>query len=446
MRCGWPRPAIAAALLLAVILLPACGGGGPGGGSTLLVGVLADFSGVAAPAVQPAVKALEDYLTAVVPASSSPLPGSLKVEFTHFDTELDYAMVIPGYVELLDRGVDVMVVMNPQDRELLGDMPEADNMPTICPAGVQSRLNDEWMLAVWSPVQSQAQAMMEFIMDDWDYSGQGRSPKVGHLGSMLFSSEYYQEGIEAAMEANPGRFTPGGLERAMLGNETWDSHIVGLLGSDYIITSVPGAMLSSFVAQARSGGYAGKLVSGVEGFPGFWSQVATAVTSRDHLQGCYCVGWWPWWNEAAPLVRDCRSYVAASYPAGDAAGLLRSSSVIAGWEMGLALEQAIRNAAAAAGAEEPDGQALKDGMRAVDVQIEGCLERWRVTPGNNCLQWSQRAFQYSVAGDAWEPLQKVYRPAPPQWTFAASTASLPDRWPRVLTTAGRDEISLVSRP
>lgn len=390
--------AIAIVLLTVLAAVPACGGG-EGGGETLLVGVLADLSGPAAPAMLPAVKAMEDYLTLELPRSDRPLPGNLKVEIICYDTRLDYIETIPGYLDLMDRGAEVVVVMNPQDRDLLGDLPGEDGIPTIGTAGLQSRLSDEWTLALWSPVQSQGEVEMLFIMEDWDYEGTGRSPRVGHLGSNLMGSACCQEGVQMVLDANPGRFTWTAFEKGLLGNEAWGSQVSRLRDCDYIIVSVPGAMLSSFVAQARAGGCAGKLVSGMEGFPGFWPMVSSQVISTEDMNGCYYVAWWPWWNEDVPEIMASRDYIDRTYAGADAGELSKTSSVICGRELGVVLEEAIRNAIGQVGVEDLDGPALKDGMRA------------QATAGGNCLQWSQRVFEYRVAGDAWEPAERVYEPA-----------------------------------
>jgi hypothetical protein len=409
-RAGLATLVLLLIVLVALPAVPACGGGDEGEGETLLVGVLADFTGTAGSAMQPTIKAFEDYMTKELPNSDNPLPGDLKVEFTRFDTQLDYSKTTPGYLELKGRGVKMMVVMNAQDRELLGDTPEADSMPTIGTMGLQSRLSDDWMLTTWSPIQSQGEVQMLFIMDNWDYAGKGRSPKVGHLGYTLSSSTYYQEGIQKVLDANPTKFTWGGFERGSLGQVTWGSEVSRLMGCDYIIVSVAGSMLSSFVAQARDGGYTGKFITGMEGFPGFWGLVTGQIKSKDQLYGCYYVAWWPWWNEDVPMIRDCRDYINETYSGAKAEELLKASSVISGRELGRALEEAIRNAVKEVGVENLDAVALKDGMRAIDLELEGYLDRWQVTANTNCLQWSQRAFEYSLTEEVWKPMEKVYEP------------------------------------
>jgi Periplasmic binding protein len=417
-RAGLAILVLLAAVLVALPALAGCGGGGGGEEIVIKIGVMADFTGTAGSAMQPTIQAFEDYLEKIVPNSSNPLPQGVKVEFVPFDTQLKYEKTVPGYLYLKGQGVKMMVVMNAQDRELLGTKPDQDGMPTIGTMGLQSMIGDEWMLTTWSPIQSQGEVEMLFIMDDWDYTAEGRSPVVGHLGYTLSSSSYYQEGIQKVIDANPGKFAWGGFERGALTTVQWTSEIGRLTdkGCDYIIVSVAGPLLSSFVSQARAAGYEGKFITGMEGFPGFWPLVTGSVGSKAQLHGCYYVAWWRWWNEVdtVPLIQDCLDYI--DEYRGGSAELKGTSSVISGRELGIALEAALRNAIEAVGAENVDGSALKDGLRAIDISneagsvLEGYLDHWQVTPNTNCLQWSQRAFEYSLTEEVWKPLPTVYHP------------------------------------
>jgi len=403
-----------AALLVAVPALAGCGGGGNGGEEeTILIGIMADFTGVAGTAMQPTIKAMEDYLTKVVPASDNPFDG-VRVKFTRFNTELKYEKVTGGYEELKSRGVKMMIIMNAQDKELLGSRPKDDGMPVIGTMGLQSMLADDWSITTWSPIQSQGEVQMLWIMDDWDYEGTGRSPKVGHLGYDLVSSTYYQQGIDAVRNdpANAGKFIWGGLEKGPLGNVTWTSEAQRLSNCDYIIVSVAGAMLSSFVAQARGpSNYTGKFLTGMEGFPGFWPLVTDAMKgSMDKLYGCYYVSWWPWWDEEVPTIKDCKKYIQDTYKGAEATELLGTSSVISGWELGMAIEEAIRIAIDKVGAENVDKQALRDGLRGIDMEPEGYINRWQTTANSNALQWNQRAFEFKLAENKFVPLPTVYEP------------------------------------
>ncbi len=406
------RMGLAVALLLVALLaaLPALAGcaGGDGEENIIKIGIMADFTGIAAQAMQPTMKTADAYVTKVLP-DKNPLPG-VKVEFTIFDTQLNYSRTVPGYLELKGRGVDMMIIPNAQDVELLGDRLRQDQMPVIGTQGLESQLASEWSLSTVSTVQSQGETVMRFIMDHWDYAGKGRNPVVGHLGYVLTSTEYYQAGIDAVRNAYPDKFTWKGIERGTLGQIAWTAEVGRLKPCDYILVSVAGPMLSSFVSQARSGGYTGVFVTGMEGFPGFFGLVQSAMKgSPEQLYGCYYLAWWPWWNEDVPYIKDCLEYV-NTYEAADKEELLNSSAVISGWGLGMVVEAAIRNAIEAVGADNIDKVALKNGLRAIDMTVEGFGDVWKVTATNNCLQWQQRAFEWKLDSEEWAPLSTYYDP------------------------------------
>jgi hypothetical protein len=102
-RVGLAILVLLAALMVAVPALVGCGGGAKSEEVVIKIGVLADFTGTAGSAMQPTIQAFEDYLQKVVPNGDSPLPGGVKVEFTHFDTQLNYSKTVPGYLELKAR-------------------------------------------------------------------------------------------------------------------------------------------------------------------------------------------------------------------------------------------------------------------------------------------------------------------------------------------------------
>jgi ABC-type branched-subunit amino acid transport system substrate-binding protein len=406
-RLGLAIVVVLVALLGALPGLAGCAGG-ESEERVVKVGILADFTGTAAFAMQPTMKTADTYVTKVVP-EKNPLPG-VKVEFTIFDTQLNYSRTIPGYLELKGRGVDMMIIPNAQDVELLGDRLEQDKMPVVGTQGLQSQLASEWSMSTVSTVQSQGETVMRFIMDRWDYEGKGRSPVVGHLGYTLTSTEYYQQGIDLVRNQNPEKFTWKGIERGTLGNVTWTSEVGRLKTCDYILVSVAGPMLSSFVSQARNGGYTGVFITGMEGFPGFFGLVQSALKgSPEQLYDCYYLAWWPWWNEDLPYIEDCLEYI-DTYAAGDKEELLNSSAVISGWGLGMVVEAAIRNAIEEVGADNLDRVALKNGMRAVNMAVAGFGDVWKVTPTNNCLQWQQRAFEWDLDSEEWVPLPTYYDP------------------------------------
>lgn len=404
--------AIVVALGLLLLALPgfvACATEEEGSQNVIKIGVLADFTGTAASAMQPTMKAMEDYLTKVVP-EKNPLPG-VKVKFVRFDTKLDYSRTTDGYLWLLGQDVDMMVIPNAVDRQILGNRFADDQMPSVNSQGLESLLTNEWMVNNQSTVQSQGEVAMQWIMDTWDYETKGVPPKVGHLGFTLESSTYYQQGIDRVRAENPDKFSWVGTEKGLIGNTDWTSAINRLDkdgATDYIIVSVAGPMVSSFVSQARARGYDGAFVSGTEAFPGFWDLVIDQTEPSD-LYGCYYVAWWPWWNEDVPLINDVKDYVQTYFP-GEADAMMKGSPAISGWALGIVIEDGIRRAIDEVGAENVDSVALQKALAAIDMDVEGYGNPWTVTPNDNCIAWAQRAFEWKIDQDNWEPISDWYFP------------------------------------
>ena len=175
-RVGLAILVVLVALLGALPSLAGCAGG-DGEERVVKIGILADFTGVAAFAMQPTMKTADTYVTKVVP-DKNPLPG-VKVEFTIFDTQLNYSRTIPGYLELKGRGVDMMIIPNAQDVELLGDRLAQDEMPVVGTQGLQSQLASEWSMSTVSTVQSQGEAVMRFIWTTGTMRVRGEVPWSG---------------------------------------------------------------------------------------------------------------------------------------------------------------------------------------------------------------------------------------------------------------------------
>jgi hypothetical protein len=42
--------------------------------------------------------------------------------------------------------------------------------------------------------------------------------------------------------------------------------------------------------------------------------------------------------------------------------------------------------------------------------VEGYGNTWTVTPNDNCIAWAQRAFEWKIDQDNWEPISDWYFP------------------------------------
>ena len=370
----------------------------------ITIGVLTDFTGTASFAVKPTINAMMDYFRMI--EEENPIPG-VKVKFVTYDTRLDYARTVPGYIWLKGQGAIMMHTINPADNEILVDRYEEDEIPVIGSQVQPKLLGDPWMFCFSSSNANEAEVLMKWIMDTWEYYP--TPPKIGHLGWTLMSTEYHQDGIDAAMEANPGKFDWVGVERAPLGTTVWAVEIDRLKDCDFIIVSVVGPMAASFVKEARARGYEGNFLSGINAFPGYWDLVRGAVP-EDELYGCYHAGHWPWWSEDVLFITKLKEAI-QTYRSGEAEALMRSSGPLTGWAYGMLMVDAIKRAVEEVGAENVDGTALRNALAEIDMTVAGWGNPWRIIENENFLARAERVYEWSIAEEDWVAVSDWITPA-----------------------------------
>ena len=88
----------------------------------------------------------------------------------------------------------------------------------------------------------------------------------------------------------PDKFEWLGVEAVPIGATGFAAEISRIRNADFIFTTPVGAMLATFIREARDRGYKGAFVSGANQFPGYWPLVRGAVAAGD-LYECYlCTG------------------------------------------------------------------------------------------------------------------------------------------------------------
>ena len=359
----------------------------------ILVGVLTDFTGPASSAVIPTIEALRDYFRML--EEEDPIPG-VKVSFINYDQRTDYARTVPGWIWLAGQGITAGVVLSPHDNNALADRYEADKIPVLCSMAVPELFEHDWLYASIYSEEAQAEAILQWILDDWDGTG---LPKVGHMGTNISLSHYLQRGIDPFLAEHEGEIEWIGQEKGMLGGSAWASEIMNLEDCDYIIISLVGPMTASFVNEARQRGYEGKLVSDQNNFVAYWELIA-GVTPPQELYDCYYTAWWPWWNEDVPMIRELTAWV-EEHRAAEAESWYVSSGPVTGWQMGMILSDAIRRAVEEVGAEDVDGTAIRDALAETHLEVEGVGDVWEITGTKNILAKTQRIFEWIVDDQEW---------------------------------------------
>lgn len=405
---NWRKAGLTTLVILGILLLTLPALAGCGGGSStkkvIKIGVLADYTGPASFGMKPTMQAMKEYF--VMMKDTDPLPG-VEVEWIDFDTALDYTKVVPGYNALKGQGVMALVIPSGSDRTILKSKVVEDKMPVVGTQGQEELLSNQWQYSIWSTIQSQGEAAMQWIMSTWDYAGKGQ-PKIGHIGWSLAITDYYQQGIDRVLAKYPDKFTWVGVQKGTTTQVTWTSEIEALKNCDFIVVSTVGSQMSTFVDQYRNKGYTASFISGNEAFPGFFDLVVDK-TPASKLYGCYYVGWWPWWGEDVPFIEGATDYVEKKHP-DQAARLMMGSPVLSGWQMGMFIEDAIRRAVEEVGADNIDSEALQKAFVETNKEVEGFGNTWKITENNTALSWMQRAFEWKAETGKWQSISEWILP------------------------------------
>ena len=292
------------------------------------------------------------------------------------------------------------MIISPTDQAILADSLEADHMPFVVCTGQLATVNHPWMYAVTGYQGQEVEGLMQYIMAKWDYAAKGRKPRIGHAGWTLSSTDLHQIGMERMLQWYPDKFEWMGLERAPVGTAAWAVEVDRLKNCDYIHCSMVGSTMAAFIKEARLRGYTGAFIGTTSFFPGFWSLVEGAV-SVSQLCDCFHSAWWPWWSDNVPVINSLKAATQEPHT-GDAAERMKNSGPISGWLTGMITADAIVRAVQSVGAENVDGPAIRDALRATDMTPEGFGNPWRYTDDFHGLCRTLKIFHYNMTTRDWE--------------------------------------------
>lgn len=386
-------------LLISLPGLAACGGDDDTGEEKeILIGILTDFTGPAASAVKPTVDGFMEYIELM--QERDPIPG-VEIKFITRDQRTDYSRTVPGYIWLKGRGVDTICILSPTDRTGMAARFGEDKMPVFGSGLTDAFPANDFEWNVWGTNGHEVEALMQWVMDtDWDYAGEGRPPKIGHLGWILDSTDFHQTGIDYAIQANPGKFEFVGLEKAPMGTSAWTIEVNNLMESDYIVVSVVGGMMASFIKDARLMGYEGNFLSGTNAFPGYWDLARAIVQPADQLYGSYFANWSPWWDEDVQFIRDAKEIV-NRWHADEAESLFKGTPGLSGPMMGLMVFDALKRAVADVGIEELDGDAINDAFAETNLVVDGFGNTWKFGDDYHALLSTLRIMEWNTEDVNW---------------------------------------------
>ncbi len=355
-----------------------------------------DFTGRAAVAVVQTFEGMKDYLR--MAEEKDLLPAGVTIKLLTYDTKSDAGRVMPGYVWLKGKGVDIMSAA-PQDTELLRSRFEADQMPFYSLSNILSMLDSEWLVSLFGPPEGQIEVLLQWIMDNWeDYPTKPKIGVVGLAGVPFYTSQ--QATVEKWMADYSDKFEYVGAQMAPTTTTAWALEIGRLRDSDFIFAAMSGPPLASFLIEARNRGYDGKLLGPLETFIAFWSLIKGAVP-EEALDGVITGIYMPWWTDTGSFMNEVEEYAQKYYSPAEVETLHLGTGQYNGWAAGMILVDALTRAVAEVGAENVDGIALYQALKETNMTVEGFGSPWRITEDANCFMQTVRLMEYSSAVGDW---------------------------------------------
>ncbi|MFC1999532.1 ABC transporter substrate-binding protein [Chloroflexota bacterium] len=396
------------ALLASTPLLYGCGDSDePGGTNEVIIGVITDFTGPAANAVKPLYTSLEDYFK--WQEQEDPIPG-ISVKLIPFDDRTDPSRYAVGFNWLRGQGAEMIYSPAAATAEsLVGRFAEAE---IACSGfqGSEELPDDPWIYFQNTSVQTVAEVMLQWIIDNWDYSG-GVLPKLGHQGLTYSTTIYYQEGIEKFLEMNPGKFDFVDYVVSPMGTVAWASEVKKLKDCDFVLASLIGGSLATYVKEMRLRGYEGGFISGVEGFGGFIDLVVAACKDNPELlDKIYLAAHMIWWNEDNALIDEIRDVLYQYHSTEEADKLTKTTSPQNAWANGIIMTTAIRKAAETVGPENVDGKALRDALAATDIELPGWGGPWTADADYHYFCKVVRVLKWNIPASTWDVITDWIKP------------------------------------
>jgi len=369
----------------------------------IVVGMLADFTGPAASGCTMLHDGMADYFR--VTQEEDPIPGA-RLKVITYDNRLDYGRNPVGYQWMKGQGAKLMVVIRNTDFEMLVDRFVQDQIPCFGSMGSLAYPKHEWIYMFPPITQWLAQCVVQWIWEDWDGA---QPPVIGHVGIAGYAaSTYTEEALENLHDSYPDRFERVEGQMAPSGTATWSLEIDRVKNCDFIIPTLVGPSLASFIKQIKDSGCQGRVAGTQEGLLGFYRAVLEAV-SADYLDGVLGLSYHPLWIDDIPSIQQWKEAV-LEYHAKDAQQRLLETGSIGGWAEGMIIADAIRRAVDEVGAEDVDGTAIRDALATVNLSPEGWGNAWSVTPDYNIYARTCRMHEFSKDVGDWVAVSDWYAP------------------------------------
>jgi len=401
-------PLLLAVLLLTPVGLVGCGdNGGEEVGNKLIFGWDWDFTGRATVGTTQLYTGLIDYLK--MTKETDPVPG-VEIETMTYDGKSDPARVIVGYKWLRDRGMDLFSCA-PHDFKMLRSQLEDDNIPSFIGSTQLENLDAPLGVSLYGPPESQLEVILDWIMDGWDVTVEGRKCKIGFVG--LAGVPFYEaqrDFLLKVIDENPDELELTSVEMAPSTTTAWASEIARLKDSDYIAIGASGPPSASFTIEARQRGYHNRIVGPLESLMAFWSLVKSVVPPAD-LDGCVSGFYFPWYNQEGTYITEVLAAM-QKYRSSEVDYFLGGTGYVCGWSYGTVLVDALRRAADAVGGENVTSMDLFQALRETDMTVDGFGGfPWKVVPEANAFMRGVSLYEYKADVEDWVLMQDYVIPS-----------------------------------
>jgi len=397
---------VLAVLVAAVPVLGGCGEDEEAA-NKVVIGYMGDFTGPAAATCVEIYKGLADYFKMV--ELDDPIP-ELEVKIITYDTKMDYSRAPMGYEWLKGQGADIFFNFSPIFQEILVENHQQDKIPSFTFASSPKIVGQDWVYTFSIHYPWEAEAAMEWILEDWEGRPQG-PPKVGHIGvSGYVSTAQVTDTLKELHTLDPTKFE---LEEAAapMTERTWAVEFNRLQDCDIIIVDLLGPQTAGFLKEAIARDYQGTFLGTSLAFLGFWELVKSAVPQVENLDGALSMQTQFVLTDDVPFVNQMWDNLERFRPS-EVDTLGKGTSYMAAQAAALVLADTIRRAAAEVGPENVGPVALNDALKSIDKYVEGYGENLKCHEGSNILHRMLRVLEYRAADDDWFAITEWFYPPP----------------------------------
>lgn len=198
-------------------------------------------------------------------------------------------------------------------------------------------------------------------------------------------------------------------QMAPMGTATWAAEISRLKGCDYIVNTTIGSSMATFERALLNSGWQGIHFGLMNSYIAYWDLARQSIPAAD-LDGFVADDPYPSWDMDVPFIVGLKEYVEKHLSPEYAADVMKGVGYIGGWAGGMMVAEAIKLAVAAEGAENVNGRAMRDGLRAVDLTVDGFGNDWRVFGDVNSFLQTLRIVEWDAQGEKWVQVYEYWRP------------------------------------